>query len=81
MTVSEGFDRRRTRQPRLTLKRESIEHHGKTRARSYASMVATSDGGVQIMDARPQHRKVWKGLAAGMAAGLMASWTMSQFQT
>lgn len=31
------------------------------------------------MDARPQHRKVWKGLAAGIAAGLMASWAMSQF--
>ena len=32
------------------------------------------------MDARPQHRKVWKGLAAGIVAGLMASWAMSQFQ-
>ena len=31
------------------------------------------------MDARPQHRKVWKGLTAGIAAGLMAAWAMSQF--
>ena len=31
------------------------------------------------MNARPRRRKVWKGLAAGIAAGLAASWTMSQF--
>jgi putative membrane protein len=31
------------------------------------------------MKARPRHRKVWKGLAAGIAAGLVASWAMSQF--
>jgi putative membrane protein len=33
------------------------------------------------MDNRNGHGDVWKGLVAGVAAGLVASWTMNQFQS
>ena len=35
--------------------------------------------GIAIMSGRPQDRNPWKGLAAGMVAGLIGAWTMGQF--
>jgi putative membrane protein len=35
--------------------------------------------GLAIMSGRPQDRNPWKGLAAGMVAGLIGAWIMGQF--